>query len=169
MKVKLYMAITTNGIIARETGEEDFLSDLNWECFRKLAEEIGCFIIGRKTYDAVKKWKDFSFDEIKAKKIVVSQKALEIQGYLPVKSPKEAIEKAKSEGFETVLLTGGSELNSSFMRERLVNEIILNVEPVVLGRGIRLFAEADFEAKLKLIDVKKLEDGIIQLYYGVEK
>lgn len=56
MKTTLYMATSANGIIARENGDEDFLSHENWKKFCELANEFGNFIVGRKTYDAVKKW-----------------------------------------------------------------------------------------------------------------
>ena len=51
MKFILCMAQTVNGMVARDNYDEDFLSYVNWEVFVKLAEEIGCFIIGKKTYD----------------------------------------------------------------------------------------------------------------------
>ncbi|MEK6905606.1 MAG: hypothetical protein AABX24_04350 [Nanoarchaeota archaeon] len=44
MKVVLYMAQTTNGIIARENYYEDFLSHENWKVFLSLVKKIGCFV-----------------------------------------------------------------------------------------------------------------------------
>ncbi|MBI2578916.1 MAG: dihydrofolate reductase [Candidatus Aenigmarchaeota archaeon] len=171
MRVSLYMAMSANGIIARENYDEDFLSHRNWEVFCKLAENIGCFIIGRKTYEVVKKWKDYNFDSVKAKKIVVSKNMnFELDsGYTPAKSPKDAISKASAMGFKKVLLTGGSGINSAFMKDGLVDEILLNIEPVVLGKGIRLFAEDNFDSRLKLINTRKLPKDIIQLHYKVKK
>ena len=37
MKVILYMAMSLNGYIARENGDEDFLSHENWNTFCELA------------------------------------------------------------------------------------------------------------------------------------
>jgi len=56
MKVILFMAMSVNGCIARKNGDEDFLSHKNWEAFCNLAKECGCFIVGRKTFEAVQKW-----------------------------------------------------------------------------------------------------------------
>jgi dihydrofolate reductase len=167
MKVVLYMAMTPNGIIATEKGSEDFLSDENWKIFCKLAEDIGCFAVGRKTYEAVKKWKDYNFDGVHAEKIVVSGSMKSVKNYSVVKTPEAAIEKASSLGFKKLLLSGGGELNSSFMKAGLVDEIILNVEPAMLGRGIKLFGEQDFQAKLSLLNVKQLSNDIVQLHYKV--
>jgi len=71
--------------------------------------------------------------------------------------------------FETIILTGGGKLNGAFMKEGLVDEIYLDVEPTVFGKGIPLFGDADFEAKLQLIGTKKLSDNEIQLHYKVLK
>ena len=171
MKVVLYMAQTPNGIIARENGDEDFLSDENWLTFCKFAEDFGCFMVGSKTYEAVQKWEDYTFDNVNATKIIISaDKKLKIKkGYVLANSPEDALFKASSLGFSEVLLTGGGTINSAFMRRSLVDEIILNVEPFVLGKGIKIFREENFEFKLKLKDVKKLKSGIIQLRYSVIK
>jgi len=59
-------------------------------------------------------------------------------------------------------------LNSAFMKAGLVDEIVINIEPYVLGRGIKIFSEETFENKLQLIKVTKL-NGIVQLHYKIEK
>ena len=164
------MAQTVNGYIARENYDEDFLSHQNWKVFIKLAEDIGLFIVGRKTYEEVKKWKEYNFDSVKAKKIIVSrgkQSKLET-GYVSANSPKDALDKASKLGFTKVLLTGGGTLNGAFIKAGLVDEIIINIEPFVLGRGIRIFSEETFENKLQLLKVKKLNE-IVQLHYKFVK
>jgi len=164
------MAQTINGIIARENYDEDFLSNQNWDAFVKLAEKIGCFIVGRKTYEEVKKWEEYNFDNVNAKKIIVSRdkKSKLASGYISAISPKDALMKASELGFSKVLLTGGGMLNGAFIKENLVDEIVINIEPYVLGRGVRLFSEETFENKLQLINVQKL-DEIVQLHYKVRK
>jgi dihydrofolate reductase len=62
---------------------------------------------------------------------------------------------------------GGS--NAGFMKENLIAEIYLDIEPIVFGKGIRLFAESEFETKLRLLEIKKLADNEIQLHYQVLK
>lgn len=171
MKTILYMAMTVNGIIARENGDEDFLSAENWKTFTQLANKAGNFIIGRKTYEAVKNWdENYGFDDLTGvKKVVISEDTsfkLD-EGYILANSPQDAIEKLKQEGFEDILVTGGSTINTSFIKSNLLDEIILNIEPAILGKGISLFSSEDFESKLNLIDVKKLEDNIVQLHYKI--
>lgn len=173
MKTTLYMAISANGIIATESGNEDFLSHQNWEMFCDLAREFGNFIVGRKTYEAVKKWSDgYNFDDlVGVEKIIISQsKDYDLgEGYTLACSPQEALRKLSDKGFAKALVTGGAKINSEFAKENLLDEIMLNIEPVLVGKGIPLFAPQDFEMKTKLMSVKQSESGIVTLKYGVLK
>jgi dihydrofolate reductase len=165
------MAQTINGIIARNNYDEDFLSHENWKVFLGLTKEMDCFIVGRKTYEEVKKWKEYNFDKIKATKIIISNNPdFKLnKGYTLASSPEDALKKASKLGFKKILLSGGGTINSAFMKDSLVDEIIINVEPFVLGNGIRIFSQENFESKLRLLDVKRLKSGIIQLRYKIIK
>lgn len=167
------MAISANGIIATETGDEEFLSHENWEKFCELAKEFGNFVVGRKTYEAVKKWDDgYNFDDlVGVEKVIISEdKNFKLdKGYTLANSPQEALAKLSEKGFEKVLITGGANVNSTFAKVNLLDEIILNVEPVVVGKGIPVFASEDFELKLKLISSEKSASGILTLGYNVLK
>ena len=169
MKVILYMAMSLNGVIARENNKEDFLSHKNWEVFIELAKKSGCIIWGRKTNELVRSWgKPYTDDIQNITKVVVSSHT-DVESnskYILAASPAEAIEKIKKEGFKEVILAGGSQLNSSFAKEDLIDEIVINIEPVIIGKGISLFFPEEFSAKLKLLTTKQL-GNIIQLHYKV--
>ncbi len=165
--------MSLNGIIARKNGDEDFLSHDNWNSFSELVKHFQNFIIGRKTFEAVKKWNEgYNFDDFKdATKVVVSsdQNYKLDDGYILASNPQKALEILKKNGFNKVLITGGSGLNSSFVKASLIDEVILNVESVIVGEGIPLFYSNDFDLNLKLVDVKKLSNDIVQLHYKVTK
>ena len=171
MKITLFMTISVNGIIARENGDEDFLSDNNWNSFVEVVQEAGCVIWGRKTYEIVlSNYGEKYLNTIKdVKKVVVSTDlSFRVQdGIILVKSPEEAIESLRKLGFNSAVVSGGSSLNSSFVKENLINEIILNVEPVVVGKGIPLFSSQEFDLKLSEPKIENFVDGIIQLKYKV--
>lgn len=166
------MAMSLNGMIASKSGNEDFLSDTNWKSFGELAKKHGCFIIGRKTYEAVQKWPDYNFNDIEASlKIVVSNdKDLKLDPpFLVANSPKDAIEKAIAMNFESAILTGGSTINSAFITENLIDEVMINIEPTIIGNGIPIFAKSDFEKRLSLDEAVRIADDIIQIKYKVNK
>ena len=170
MKVILFNAMSLNGIICRNNGKEDFLSDINWDTYCKLSNKLKCLIMGRITYDKLRKSKKYNFNPIKkVKKIIVTKnKFNQINNNIFfVKSPKEAVSKAKLLRFKKVLLCSGGNLNGSFMKLNLVDEIILNIEPVIVSDGIKLFKESNFQKKLRLLQIKKLNKEILQFNYKV--
>jgi dihydrofolate reductase len=172
MKVILYMAMSLNGIIARENRQEDFLSEDNYKTFVDLAHQTSCIIWGRKTHEAVRNWDKKYFEQIKdVKKIVISQNSdFQIEDDFELAtSPKQALEKLEQQDFKEVILTGGSSLNSSFAKENLIDEVILNIQSIIVGKGISLFSPENFDLDLKLKEIKKISDEIIQLHYTVNK
>ncbi len=171
MKVILFMAQTINGLIARNNYSEDFLSDNGWVEFKALSEKAGCFVYGRKTFELISKLPDADFLKFKTKCIVLSssKEFIPPKGVLVANSPKDVFRIAKEQGCKEIILTGGGMTNSAFMKQNLVDEIILNIDPFVLGSGVRIFAEEDFENKLKLLKIRKLLGGTLQLHYKVIK
>ena len=162
------MAITANGLIAREDDATDWVSPTEWKNYGGTIKKAGNMIIGRRTYEIMCRNKEF--DKLgKIKVVVVSQKLKTNEKMTVVKSPPEAISFLRQEGFSQALVCGGGKLNSSFMKEKLIDEIYLDIEPILLGKGIKLFADADFEAKLDLMKVKKLSKDEVQLQYKVKR
>ncbi len=166
MQVILYMATTVNGYIAKENNETPW-SDKEWQSFSKFVNEVGNIVIGKNTYDIMKE--DDEFSKIGNPFIVVVSKEgfAHSSNFAIANSPKKALKILKEKNFAKALVAGGGMLNSSFMKERLVNEIYLDVEPLVFGNGIKLFSDNDFDAKLELIETKSLSKNTIQLHYRI--
>src|SRR3990167_2639618 len=166
MKVILYMTITANGYIARENDDVDFASDAEWDRFRAIANRIGNMIIGRRTYDVMKRDNQFSDLENVRKVVLTHETTTESKNIIFTdKQPKEILRHLESLGFNEVLVAGGGICNTNFMVENLVDEIYLDIEPVILGRGIKLFADDNFEINLELIEIKELTNNEVQLHY----
>src|SRR3989344_1258740 len=168
MHVTLYMAQTVNGYIARENGETPW-SDEEWLSFFKFVKDAKNIIIGKNTYKIMKA--DDEFSKIGDPFIVVVSKENLVHGsnLAVAKSPKEALRILIKKNFAKALVAGGGVLNSSFMKENLIDEIILDIEPLLFGKGIRLFSDASFETRLSLIGAHKLSEDALQLRYRVLK
>jgi len=164
------MAISLNGMIARENYKEDFLSEKNWDEFINETKKSGCLIWGRKTYESVKSWDKKYFESISAftKIIITHQKDIDLdEGFLVADSPSEALELANQKEFKSILLTGGSNINTSFAKLGLIDEVLININPSIIGKGISLFSPEEFDIPLKLISILNLGDDIVQLRYKV--
>lgn len=170
MKVILYMAITANGKIAKENDDTSFVSDVEWKNFTEMMKKTGNYIMGRRTFEACVAAKQFPFDCLN---VVMTKKPVKNKwgdrAIFTDLSPKEVVNVLEKKGFKTAFVGGGSKINSAFIQAKLVDEIYLDVEPVLFGKGIPLFAEANFETNLELIEIKKLSSNEVQLHYRVKK
>jgi dihydrofolate reductase len=172
MKVVLYMQMSINGYVASENDDTSWISKTLWENYKQEVANAGVIICGRKTYELALSEGNLFLEE--ALNVVMTndhdiksenEKVL----ILHKTNPKEVIEILEKKGFKKIIVGGGGTINSAFMKENLVDEILLDIEPVVFGKGIQLFFPEDFCAKLTLFEIKKLGDNLIQLRYQVEK
>ena len=170
MKTILYMAITANGYIARKNDETPWSKE-EWESFFSKVKEAKNIVLGRKTFEMMKS--NGNLAEIGDIFIVVVSDKIKNKSddtnCLFVNSPGQAVESLKEKGFVEAFVAGGGILNSSFMKQGLVDEIYLDIEPFVFGDGVRLFSENDFEANLELLSIKNLSKNVLQLHYRVIK
>lgn len=171
MKVILYMAMSVNGIIAHDNEGQDFLSSENWDTLRKLAKKYKTIVVGRKTYEIVRGWgPEYNFDEFKGVKkfILTTNKGYKADpGYILAESTEAVLAIAEHNRYKDVLVIGGCRTCCSFLRIDFVDEIIINIEPVIVGRGIPLVYPENFDKRLKLIAISKLKNGIVSLRYKV--
>jgi dihydrofolate reductase len=68
-----------------------------------------------------------------------------------------------------IWLLGGSEVVSALLNAGLVDEIILSIHPIILGRGIPLLKNIQKEVNLKLENSLSFGSGLTQLCYKVLK
>ncbi len=168
MKVILYMATTLNGIIAKFDDSADFLTKEESASYVSNVKGAGAMVIGKRTYGILSQQPEFQeFLKVGIKIVAVSHANFELKdpSHKIAHSPSEALKILK--GFDTVILAGGSTLNASFLAEDLVDEIYIDIEPTLLGKGIPSFSGSDFDRQLKLLGTKKLSDNEIQLHYEI--
>ncbi len=172
MKIVLCMATSLNGIIATPDNKEDFLSHENWNWFVKSVQKRGCLIWGRKTYEFVRNWDKSYLNSVEnVTKIIVSSvpNLKLISGFTLANSPQEAIKILEARGFKEAIITGGSITNTSFAKLGLIDEVLIGLNSVIVGKGINLFNPEEFELKLELIESTKISQDIIELHYKVAK
>jgi len=171
MKTILYMGISANGYIAKTDGNSEFTSEEDLKGFYSHSKEAGNIIMGKNTYLEASKYGYFPFPD--SLNIVVAHEPIENKWsdrvVITNKSPKEILSMLEGKDFQIAFLAGGGQLSTSFAREKLIDEIYLDVEPLIFGEGIKVFAPGDFEFDLKLLEVNKLNSDTVQLHYKVIK
>jgi len=155
-------------MIAKSDDDTNWISKEEWDSYSLMVQTVGNLIVGHRTYNILTQQPQFS--ELKnVKLVVISQQNFPTlsPNHLVAHLPKEALELLKD--FDEVIVAGGGIMNAAFLTENLVDEIYIDIEPIILGKGIKLFADADFEKELELVGTKKLSSNGIQLHYKVKK
>ena len=78
--------------------------------------------------------------------------------------PKSIVMMKQQPGRDLLLL-GSAKLVWVFMKFRLIDEYRIWVNPIILASGISLFGALDDRQKLKLVESKLFNSGLIGLYY----
>jgi dihydrofolate reductase len=172
MKVTMYMAISVNGYIAANLDDTSWVSPEDFEGQAKVAKRIGNIIYGKRTYDVGILENTIPVPD--CLNIIVTHQA----GSMPEQehflftdqSPKDIITMLESKGFGEIFVAGGSQINQLFLQENLVDEIYLDVEPVLIGKGLQLSAPVEFKYDLEFLGSEALSNNrTIQLHYKVKK
>jgi dihydrofolate reductase len=174
-KIKLYIAISLNGKIAKLDGNVDWLEsipnpekiDHGYSGFYK---SIDTTIQGNKTYKQILSWGiDFPYAD-KKNYVFTRNKELENTEYVEFISENhiDLMKQLKKEKGKDIWIVGGGQLNTIFLNENLIDEIQVFVMPIILSDGIELFENLPKETKLKLIESKSYSTGAIEIKYKVK-
>jgi dihydrofolate reductase len=81
----------------------------------------------------------------------------------------ESVRNLKARHDETLVIFGSGALVQSLMRESLVDEFVLQIHPLVLGKGHRLFEPGLPHTELELIGSEPMKSGIIVATYQLRR
>jgi dihydrofolate reductase len=74
----------------------------------------------------------------------------------------------KNESGKDIYLCGGAELATTLFEEKLVDEVVLKLNPVLFGSGIPLLSRSAGLINLELTSSKVYENGVLLLHYQVK-
>lgn len=174
MKVIMVAVSSVNGKLTKneETDIYKWTSKEDAKIFFSLIKKHNLIVMGSKTYEVARKVIKLKKDKLR---IVLTRdpkiyKNDEVKGSLKFtsESPRELIERLGKQGYTSMLVVGGTEINTTFLKNHLVDELYLTIEPLIFGKGKNLILEEEIEANLKLLSVKKLNKiGTLLLKYSV--
>lgn len=173
----VYIATSVDGFVARSDHQLDWLmkqdtadEDHGYEEFVARMDGI---VMGRGSYETVLSFGDWPY----SKPVVVASRSLKeadvppaLRGKVRVSplEPKELMASLEREGWKHVYVDGGK-LVQSFIKEGLVEDMVLTAIPILIGSGIRLFGELDRDIDLALEDVRSFSSGLVQVHYRMSR
>src|SRR5262245_48702619 len=78
------------------------------------------------------------------------------------------VERLKEEGGTDIYLCGGGAFAGFLLDQGLIDRVLIKLNPVVFGRGVRLFGSSGKKACLELVASKVYSNGVLLLHYDVK-
>ena len=167
MKTTLFLSVSIDGLIADKEGIPLFPEGA-WQDWCSLVNDAGNVIAGRSSFEQLKN------DEMASvlnprHKIVLSSRDMDLSdsGWRHAGSPSEALEILKGVGVDEAIVGGGRAVAYSFMREKLIDNIVIDLQPVAFGVGTPVFGDVLDLVQLKLLDSRPLNENALRLRYQV--
>ncbi|PSL40295.1 dihydrofolate reductase [Planomicrobium soli] len=172
-KIVCYIAISLDGYIATKEDSLEWLFKVEGEGdagYGEFIETIDTVVMGRRTYDWVMEAEGGKNPYPDKQCYVFS--ATEKKQTEQVKYTNEEIalfaERLKQEPGKDIWVVGGGNLIHGFLKEKLIDEFIISIAPTLIGKGIPLFQELDFEIEYRLNKVQQWGQ-FAQLHYELKK
>jgi dihydrofolate reductase len=75
----------------------------------------------------------------------------------------------KQQNGKDICLMGGGELARALFDEGVIDEVGLNIHPILLGSGVPMFGQSEQRVELELLESRALEGGCMLVTYGLKQ
>lgn len=172
-KNKVFIATSLDGYIADKNGKIDWLysipnPDNNDMGYVEFTNEIDALVMGRTTFETV-----MGFDvpwPYNKPVFVLSTTLREIpeshknKAFLVKGTLTEILGQIHRKGYERLYIDGGKTIRN-FLKDDLIDEMVLSTIPILLGGGASLFTELPKELQFELMETKTFLNQITQIHY----
>lgn len=171
----VFIATSVDGYIARKDGALDWLmkqptksEDHGFDAF---IDSVDGLVMGRGTFEQVLSFGQWPYP----KPVVVLSATLDqrdlrpdLVGKVTVRNlpPKALLADLRDEGWKRAYVDGGKVIQS-FLREGLIEDLLLTRVPILLGGGIPLFGLLDRDIDLDHVETKTFPSGLVSSRYRI--
>jgi dihydrofolate reductase len=184
-KIKLQMQLSIDGFVCGPNGEMDWMI-WEWDDVLKnyagdLTRSADTFLMGRNTGEGMavywptvagnpesKEEDKWMADKLNNLPKVVFSKTVTSINWTNARVSNDMVEEVrelKKEPGKDIMLYGGAKLVSSFIRENLIDEYHLFINPAIIGKGKTIFSDLKEKMNLKLVKATPSATGIVILHY----
>lgn len=181
MKTQYYTATSLDGFIATEDNSLDWLfplGDLKETSYPSFISEVGALAMGSATYEWMLRHVDKVAESTGAAwpysqpTWVFSSRSLPVMEGADIRFARGDVapvhaDMRKAAGSKNIWIVGGGDLAGQFYDVGLLDEIIVQVGSVTLGRGKPLFPRKVTSPPFRLISARQVGSGFAELRYAV--
>ena len=171
MKTTVYAGTSLDGFIARKDGDIDWLVKFQnkeaHDSYGKFITRIDAIVIGRGTYEKVLSFPEWPYNK---KVFVLSTTLKQISDAVKEKvtplsmKPAALLNHLSDKGFSNIYIDGGKVIQS-FLKEDLIDELIITKVPELIGMGIPLFGFLEHDLRFEHIRTEIYSHGLVKSYY----
>ena len=183
MKTQYFTATSLDGFIATEDDSLDWLfplGDLNESSYPGFIAEVGALAMGSATYE----WMIRNAETVASETgspwpyrqpvWIFTTRTLPIIEGADIRFVKGDVRRVHDEmrvaaGTRNIWIVGGGDLEAQFHDAGLLDELIVQIGSVTLGRGKPLFPRRVLSPTLRLVSVRQIGAGMAELRYEVWK
>ena len=171
-KVTFGVANSLDNFIARTDHAVDWLlgsSDVT-ALMKEFWQTIDTVVMGRKTYEVARKQRGSAASPgvmtyVCSRTLRTSpEKNVEVVA----RDAGAFLRELKTQDGKGICVMGGGELAQALFEADVIDEVGLNVHPVLLGSGIPLFLPMKRQVDLELLEARALKKGCVLLMYRVK-
>jgi dihydrofolate reductase len=174
MKIVLVFVSTLDGKVTKwdDPHVRKWSSKSDQVYFSKLWKDSRLTVMGINTYNAEP-------PSLSAKRRLIimthrpsDYKRYEVPGQIEFTdgSPALLTSRYEKEGYEQMMVVGGPQIATSFLKEQLADELWLTIEPKIFGMGSNLVTQDKLDINLSLISIEKVNDyGTLITKYAILK
>jgi len=180
-KLKLQVQMTVDGFIAGPNGEMDW-SAFDWDnelkkYVKEITEPVDCIVLGRKLAQGfIPYWASkpegedaWGVDKLNNTTKVIFTKTLDKSEWDNTVLAKgdlvDEITKLKKQDGKDIIAYGGATFVSALIKQGLIDEFHLFINPTAIGNGMTIFKELDSKQNLTLVKSTSFDCGIVVLNY----
>jgi dihydrofolate reductase len=187
-KLKLQVQISMDGFIAGANGEMDWLL-MDWSddlvaYVNALTEPVDTIVLGKNlAMGFIPHWAEVAADEshpeytagvkfTETPKIVFSKSIQAIEGKNTSVSNEDlstVIQGLKQQEGGDIIAYGGGQFVGSLIKEQLIDELHLFVNPTIIGKGMPIFNQVEQTLHFNLVNVQSFVCGMLVSQYQAKK
>jgi dihydrofolate reductase len=179
MKTQYYTASSLDGFIAAPGNSLDWLmqfGEMEDSTYPAFIQEVGALAMGSQTYEWVRrhltadgKSEPWPYDQptwVFTSRTLPAISGADLRFVRGDVRPVHEV-MAKVAGGKNVWVVGGGELAGQFHDQGLLDELIVQVAPVTLGKGAPLLPRAIWNPPLKRLSVTPLGNAFVEIRYAL--
>jgi dihydrofolate reductase len=174
MKTILVFVSTLDGKVTKwgDPYVRAWSSEDDQKYFDRICAESGLIVMGSNTYNADPMKPSPAYQLVIMTRSPSEYTANEIAGqiYFTNEPPAGLVARFEEEGYDQMLIVGGAQIATSFLKKQLIDELWLTIEPEIFGLGGNFVLAEKLDINLTLISCEQVnKQGTLITKYAVIK